>query len=211
MNYDGLLRENARYYPKAYSQAPLTLSDVESYLNDHQFTDELKVISPDTQRTAHYRTVDQPWRGAYDPDCMENMWASGYSFIIETPYVSDAVKGIVRSIEAANHVSCDAHVYMGKANSHSFEPHDDNAHNLIVQCAGITLWRVWTDGYEPFIDVVMEPGDAIFIPKGTTHQAQPLSDRMSVSFPFFPGPKTIHRDISLEWVDGEYGIIDKPL
>ncbi len=201
MNYTGLLREQARYYPKAYNTPPLTMSDVEIYLNDHKFYGgELKVISPETQGCAHYSHINQPWRGAYDPDCMEHLWSSGYSFIIESPYVSDAVKGIVRSIEAGNHSSCDAHVYMGKANSHSFQPHDDESNNLIVQCAGQTLWRVWTDGYDPSIDVVMSPGDAIYIPKGVLHQAQPLSDRMSVSFPFFPGPKTIQRDIRLDWL-----------
>ena len=199
MNYTGLLTHEARYFPQAYSLVPLIKKDVESYMNDHRFThDELKVISPDTQEVAHYANVRQPWRGAYDPECMEHLWSVGYSFIIESPYVSKLVKHIASSIEMANHSSCDAHVYMGKANSQSFPPHDDNSNNLIVQCEGETLWRVWSGGYEPFIDVVMSPGDAIYIPKGVTHQAQPLSDRISVSFPFFPGPKTIQRDIRLE-------------
>ena len=202
MNYEGLLGQEARYYPKAYDTPPLTIKHIEGYLNDHKFThDELKVISPDTNEIDNYVNIEQPWRSAYDADCMEHLWTIGYSFIIHSPYVSKPVKFIAASIEEANHSSCDAHVYMGKANSQSFPPHDDESNNLIVQCAGNTLWRVWTGGYEPFIDVVMEPGDAIYIPKGITHQAQPLSDRLSVSFPFFPGPKTIQRDIRLDWVD----------
>lgn len=201
MNYTGLLTEQARYYPNVYDTPPLTTEDIDNYLNGHKFIpDELKVISPITNETDSYVNINQPWREAYDSDCMEHMWSTGYSFIIHSPYVSDGVKNIVKSIEQTNHVSCDAHVYMGKHNSQSFPPHDDNSHNLIVQCVGETVWRVWTDGYDPSIDVVMSPGDAIFIPKGITHQAQPLSDRMSVSFPFFPGPKTIQRNIRLDWL-----------
>ena len=104
MNYEGLLSQPARYFTQAYSLVPLIMSDVERYMNDHRFThDELKIICPKTNDTDSYSHIDQPWREAYDPDCMEHLWSIGYSFIIHSPYVSKAVKDIARSIESANH------------------------------------------------------------------------------------------------------------
>lgn len=210
MDYNSLITREAKYYPQSFSPDILKVSDVENYLNDHRYLhDELKVIRPTTQMLDYYANRHQPWRNAYDPDTMEMLWNSGYSFILHSPFVSASVKNIVKWIELSNNVSCDAHVYLGRADSKSFPPHCDHSYNLIVQCVGETRWRVWTGitepetyshmNYDPYIDVVMTPGDSIFIPKGQIHQAVALTDRMSVSFPFYAGPKTIQRDIKLKW------------
>ena len=37
---------------------------------------------------------------------------------------------------------------------------------------------------DPILDVIMKPGDAIWIPAYYPHQAISLTSRMSVSFPF---------------------------
>jgi ribosomal protein L16 Arg81 hydroxylase len=37
---------------------------------------------------------------------------------------------------------------------------------------------------EPILDVIMEPGDAIWIPRYYPHEAISLTPRLSVSFPF---------------------------
>lgn len=209
-DYASLVTREAQYYPQAFNPGILSITDVENYLNNHRYLhEELKVIRPTTQATDHYSSIHQPWRNAYDPATMEMLWNNGYAFILHSPYVSERVKNIVKWIELKNDVSCDAHVYMGRADSKSFPPHCDHSYNLIVQCAGETHWRVWdiiTEpqdfehlSYDPYIDVVMSPGDAIIIPRGQVHQAVALTDRMSVSFPFYPGPKTIQRDIQLNW------------
>ena len=39
---------------------------------------------------------------------------------------------------------------------------------------------------EPFLDVNMKPGDAIWVPMYCPHLAVSLTPRMSVSFPFTP-------------------------
>ena len=67
-----------------------------------------------------------------------------------------------------------------------------------VQCEGITNFKVWEEvknvsrdkvntkmqiDSEPILDVNMEPGDTIWIPRHYPHQATSLTPRLSVSFP----------------------------
>jgi ribosomal protein L16 Arg81 hydroxylase len=67
-----------------------------------------------------------------------------------------------------------------------------------VQCEGKTNFKVWKEvedhtdekqvkldmKEEPILDVIMEPGDAIWIPRYYPHHAISLTPRLSVSFPF---------------------------
>ena len=210
-NYNGLIRKPAQYIAGAFEPDLVSIEDIENYLNEHKYIKkELELIHPDTGQKLPYETHDGPWRGTYDPDVIENLWNIGASFILQTPYINSNVRDIVQAIEEANHVSCDAHIYHGKKNSSSFMPHCDSSINLVVQCKGQCAWNVWNQmnpvpstfpniAERPAISVVMSPGDAMIVPKGQIHHAQPLTDRISVSFAFFPGPKTIQRDISLDW------------
>ena len=210
-DYAGLIRRPAEYIPDAFDPGLVTIEDIENYLNDHKYAHkELELIHPDTGQKLNYETHHGPWRGTYDPDVIENLWNIGASFILQTPYVNSKVKQMVKSIEESNHVSCDAHIYHGKKNSSSFVPHCDASINLVVQCKGHCRWMIWNTIHSspdefpdlrerPALEVVMNPGDAMIVPKGQIHHAQPLTDRISVSFAFSPGPKTIQRNISLDW------------
>jgi len=92
----------------------------------------------------------------------------------------------------------DAHVYMcfDKDKPHPFGVHFDFADNVIVQCEGVTNFKVWDKveeteknslmdiKTEPILDKVLRPGDAICIPRFYPHLATTLQDpRLSVSFP----------------------------
>ena len=212
-NYSGLLRQPAEYIPGAFDPELVTIKDIENYFNHHRCTpDELQAISPDNNEKLGFELHRRPWRPTYDPDSIENLWDEGFSFILHSPYINNKVKQTVKTIESSNFVSCDAHTYFGKRQSKSFHPHSDDNFNLIVQCAGQSAWRVWgivtnESGIfpdleeDPIIKVIMNPGDALIIPKGQIHQAEPLTDRISVSFPFVPGPKTIRKDMRFSWDD----------
>jgi len=94
----------------------------------------------------------------------------------------------------------DAHIYvcLNPKIEHPFAAHFDMQHNVIVQCEGKTNFKVWKEvedhtvekqiqldmKEEPIIDVIMEPGDAIWIPRYYPHEAISLTPRLSVSFPF---------------------------
>lgn len=212
MNLNGLLKRQAEYIPGAFDPGLVTIKDVYTYLNTHKISEnELQLIHPQTNQKVFYNVLNQPWRSAYDPDSIESLWEEGFAFILHSPFINKKIKKIVHQIEKQNLVSCDAHVYCGKKNSSSFLPHSDSSFNLIVQCVGKSAWRIWPHitrepgqfeelvDETPSIKVVMNPGDAMIVPVGQIHQAEPLTDRISVSFPFSPGPKTIHKDIKLSW------------
>ena len=93
----------------------------------------------------------------------------------------------------------DAHIYACKnlEAEHPFGIHFDYNTNIIVQCEGVTNFKVWYDGLcdpngdngnltlteDPFIDCDLESGDAIFIPAFFPHLATSITHRLSVSFP----------------------------
>ena len=100
----------------------------------------------------------------------------------------------------------DAHIYVSKNVDidHPFGIHYDHSHNVIVQCEGQTTFEVWEKvnhkegdininlsvDEDPIIKVVMDPGDAIFVPAYYLHRATSITPRLSVSFPYPPHNKT---------------------
>ena len=210
-NYSGLLKQPAEYFPGAFDPGLVTIEDIETYLSNHKYVEnEVQAIDPVTNEKVDYHGRRQPWRNVYDPRTMEGMWEDEFSFILHNPFINNKVKTIVKTVEASNYVCADAHVYFGKKGSQSFPPHSDESWNLIIQCVGITHWKVWdlktleSDVFrnldtEPAMQFYSNPGDALLLPKGQIHQAIPMTDRISLSIPFLPGPKTIHKDIKLSW------------
>ena len=119
---------------------------------------------------------------------------------------TEKINDFANSIENTYQRNVDAHVYVCRNPEleHPFGAHIDGAHNVIVQCEGETNFKVW-DKVEnceklleekknvkmeideaPILDVIMKPGDAIWIPLHYPHLATSLTPRMSVSFPFTP-------------------------
>ena len=103
--------------------------------------------------------------------------------------------------------AADAHIYFNLADNldGGFGIHWDFSHNLIVQMEGETQFKVWDDtvvgdrnpaflNEQPIIDVVMQPGDAVFVPMNVFHQAISKSKRMSVSFPISMNNDTANQD-----------------
>ena len=67
--------------------------------------------------------------------------------------------------------------------THPFGIHSDDNDNIIVQCEGVTNFKVWSKSDELLLDVDMESGDAIWIPMYYPHLATSKTKRLSVSFP----------------------------
>jgi ribosomal protein L16 Arg81 hydroxylase len=83
--------------------------------------------------------------------------------------------------ELNNSLSNDVHVYIGvNEKSKSFGEHCDKSANFILQTEGKSRWIV-----SNFLDVILEPGDAIYIPKLQMHECLPITKRISLSFPFW--------------------------
>lgn len=127
---------------------------------------------------------------------------SGDTFIINqyTNYKKE-ISDLCASIEECYDVIVDAHVYGGlMTDCKSFKPHVDIPANFICQIEGTTHWQIYKnkssallnhyqtntfsipdDTLEVEIDVMLEPGDVIYLPSRTFHAAFPEGKRLSIS------------------------------
>ena len=68
-----------------------------------------------------------------------------------------------------------------KKGAEGLRKHKDTAHNFIVMCVGEVKVNVFL---EEEIELILEPGDYVFIPAGVDHSITTLTDkRLSCSFP----------------------------
>ena len=123
----------------------------------------------------------------------------------EIIYLSDMsrctkkLNALAADIENIFKTPVDAHIYSCRNTEipHPFGAHFDDSHNIIVQCEGITNFKIWeadtnlkrNNNLDPealrniVLDVDMEPGDQLRIPVGYPHLATSKTKRLSVSFP----------------------------
>ena len=142
----------------------------------------------------------------YPPSLIRDLLNEMVVVFTDMSGATEKINDFANSIENTYQRNVDAHVYVCRNPEleHPFGAHIDGAHNVIVQCEGETNFKVW-DKVEngeklleekknvkmeiddaPILDVIMKPGDAIWIPLHYPHLATSLTPRMSVSFPFTP-------------------------
>ena len=142
----------------------------------------------------------------YPPSLIRDMLNEMVVVFTDMSRATEKINDFASSIENTYQRNVDAHVYVCRNPEleHPFGAHIDGAHNIIVQCEGETNFKVW-DKVEngeklleekknvkmkiddaPILDVIMKPGDAIWIPLHYPHLAISHTPRMSVSFPFTP-------------------------
>jgi|TARA_R100000084_G_scaffold87798_1_gene42101 hypothetical protein len=91
------------------------------------------------------------------------------------------IKQFVDKNKLFKYVNWDAHIYASYTKkSCSFPKHFDYAHNIIIQQKGQSNWII-----EDFCNIILEPGDMIYIPYKWKHQCVPTGKRLSLSFPFW--------------------------
>lgn len=131
--------------------------------------------------------------------------AEGGTFFITTgDNINCAMNQLCAEVEKKMNLSCQTHIYGGLSNSSkSFPIHSDLPMNLILQMSGTSEWDVYKqtsakpgrlpeDQATSIINVIMEPGDLIFIPSLMFHRCVPRSKRFSISIPLIkqsPDPK----------------------
>ena len=134
------------------------------------------------------------------PSLVEEVINSCVCYWPDSSRVNKKINDIALQLEDMSDENCDAHIFFSvkKELENFFGAHYDTATNLIVQAVGRTHWRCCKDpvdtskvppnvknieDYGVYIDEVLEPGDAIFIPKEVLHEPRNLTPRISVSFP----------------------------
>ena len=92
-------------------------------------------------------------------------------------FVSHEGQEIEKVKDVLNHLECtSAHLYFNVTTKvESFGRHKDTVDVWFWQCQGVTKWILDND------EVILNPGDLIYIPKGVYHTVVPLSPRLGVS------------------------------
>lgn len=126
----------------------------------------------------------------------------GKTFVIhQFSLFNEKISKLVADIEHIFPVQCDVHVYGGIGEGGSFKPHVDIPSNFIIQIEGTTQWKVYKnyatdlllqEEVNTFFDlekleveheILLEPGDMIYIPSRKFHAAFPSGNRLSLSIP----------------------------
>lgn len=118
-------------------------------------------------------------------------------------FYNNVISSLLNTIENIFDVNAAAHLYCGrKSGSKSFNIHEDYPVNFICQIEGKTRWQVFNnrisylyrtgimnnqlteDMLDKEIDVILEPGDVLYIPSRAYHAAIPEDEsRISISIP----------------------------
>ena len=173
--------------------------ELENLLNMRPFmkSDRVKISTPDK-----YSWDDQCWLSdvnTYPPSLLHEQLKKYHAYITDCSRVNADVNSICDQLEKIFLCSAvDAHIYFDISENHKggFGIHHDKSHNFILQIEGVTRFKIWKNRTpelptnvdylieEPYIDEVLHPGDAIFVPMFVYHQALSQTKRMSISFPF---------------------------
>jgi hypothetical protein len=63
--------------------------------------------------------------------------------------------------------------------------HNDLTHNFYVQCIGSVIWKIYESvGSTEYKEYELNPGDAIFVPAGVSHEVVALQPRAAITVAF---------------------------
>lgn len=175
----------------------VTFDDVWKFLETTHVDEKvLHIISPHNEAKIpeNLYIKETYWEKRFDISVLRKLWEECYTFIIHGSGVTPELRSIIKEIEEDNNVEAQSHIYTGKLGSRSFPIHADKPDNLIIQCIGksrVTIYNEYSDavGVAQEINlsvkeqVILEPGNTIYIPSLQFHRFEPLTDRLSISVP----------------------------
>ncbi len=187
------------HFPKAFPSI-FSWKELESLLNLRPFVNAKRFTIINNKR---YDWEYQAWMSdvnCFPPSLLADELKKHHCYFSDSSRVNRNINMICSELENIFDGSAvDAHIYFTLADilEGGFGIHWDFSHNLIVQVEGSTrflLWDYYADESEtervseslpvdPVYDVVLNPGDAVFVPLRSYHRALSQSKRLSVSFP----------------------------
>jgi len=164
---------------------------------------DIEIIDNQTTKKISLEYVAKSWsRPIPEQRQLVDLFNQGNSAVINNyGFYNSATTQLLKIFEDVFNVNCNAHVYCGLDGSSSFKIHEDYPSNMIIQIDGCTSWRVFRNrvsqllptGQQPNeseleldMEVVMEPGDALYIPARAYHVAMVSEKRLSISIPCWP-------------------------
>jgi len=206
-NQVDLIHDDKPVYIKNFIPNPEKLAsweDVEKALNSYQTHWNLLK----NNKKVNIPTHSAFWGEEYlDKNFIQNHIQKGKTFIIlKYSIFNSYAKKICSEIENLFPVIADSHVYGSKGNSStSLSHHYDRPSNFIIQTYGKCEWKIYLNSISsliqenfpplnpqkltPLIEVVLSPGDILYIPSRFHHVALPTNPRLSVSIPCTPEVK----------------------
>ena len=204
MKTDLFLSEGVKF-KKNYKPDLLSWNEMANIINTRPLMNDKRVkLLGNNER---YEWLCSKWTkdpNCFPPSLIKKLLENIMIYFVDMSRATEKINDFAKHIEDDYGKQTDAHIYVCRnlKIKHHFGVHYDFNHNLIVQCEGKTNFKVWDEvknvdrnlkgigintrmemEVEPIMDVDMESGDAIWIPKHFPHLATSLTPRLSVSFP----------------------------
>jgi hypothetical protein len=150
-----------------------------------------------------------------DPEKVYDLYRAGATVTwCSLNQIVPELRDFTRVISDATAVRTDSVAFLTPAGRKGYPPHHDPVDLFIVQLEGTKYWTLWNppatrlgdnEQYtldslgEPTIDVLLEPGDVLYLPYGTPHAAE-AQDQASLHLSIMMRPRT-WKDLLLETVE----------
>ena len=204
MKTDLFLSEGVKF-KKNYKPDLLSWNEMANIINTRPLMNDKRVKLLGNNK--RYEWLCSKWTkdpNCFPPSLIKKLLENIMIYFVDMSRATEKINDFAKHIEDDYGKQTDAHIYVCRnlKIKHHFGIHYDFNHNLIVQCEGKTNFKVWDEvknvdrnlkgigintrlemEVEPIMDVDMESGDAIWIPKHFPHLATSLTPRLSVSFP----------------------------
>ncbi len=135
-----------------------------------------------------------------DPDRARDRYADGATLVLQSLHrIHPPVVRFCRQLAADLGHATQANAYITPPGNRGFDPHHDTHDVFVLQIDGTKLWHIFApalrlplagqpssdltaeqlvpEGAEPVLSVVLEPGDALYLPRGYVHSAETNDDR----------------------------------
>lgn len=161
------------------------------------FTEALTTIHPDVLRLLSVkddvRSGPVTWQRAIDA------YRNGATIVANQLHlVMPTIARLCRGLEAWLHQPFQANAYLTPPGNQGFGAHFDVHDVFIIQVAGRKAWKVYQpsiplpyseqmeavriDGRNPTLDVVVGPGDLLYLPRGWIHEGRAVDGEASLHF-----------------------------
>ena len=187
-------------FKENYSPDLFSWKELEQLINIRPLMNVNRIRFPGNEREK-YTWKNDKWTVdpyCYPPSLLKKLINERTFFLIsDMTRCTEKVNNFAKKIESDRNLSTDAHIYvcLNPKQDHPFGTHFDTLDVIVVQCEGNTNFKVWDKvedisqkhhhlelTHPPLIDVNMNPGDVIWIPRYFPHLATSKSKRMSISF-----------------------------
>jgi len=215
LNDNPLYLKNIFPTPEKY----LSWHDVEQCLNYPELFD-FEVIDPHTNSKIEIPSYRKTWvwsKLVQDKSFIFDKINNGFGLVIlNYGSYNDITNQLLKYFEQEFYVNAAIHVYCNIKENGSFFIHEDYPSNFIIQVEGTTPWKVYNNRLSNLyptgimnnfikekdlsvaLDVVLEPGDVLYIPSRMYHYAKPCNKRLSMSIPCWNKYKTDPEHFSID-------------